>query len=113
MLPARSGRLLTNQDGSFSSRALFPIDDRRRRTEFYELRLQAEGEEQAHPHPSGTIENLVVTAGAVEIEVDRVVHRLDAGDAIVFGADVPHRYRNLGKTEAVMYLVMSYGEDLR
>jgi transcriptional regulator with XRE-family HTH domain len=113
VLPARSGRLLTNQDGTFSSRALFPIDDQRRRMEFYELRLNADGEEVAHPHPPGTIENLVLTAGAVEIEVDRVGHRLNVGDAIVFGADVPHSYRNLGATEAVMYLVMTYGEQVR
>ena len=113
VFPARTGRLLTNQDGSFTSRALFPFDDQRRRTEFYELRLKGNGEEQANPHPPGTSENLVVTAGAVEIEVDRVSHRLGVGDAIVFGADVPHHYRNLGGTEAVMYLVMTYAESVR
>ena len=71
VLPARSGKLLANQEGTFTSRALFPFDERRNRTEFYELRLKAAGEEQAHPHPPGTTENLVVTAGAVEIEVDQ------------------------------------------
>jgi transcriptional regulator with XRE-family HTH domain len=113
VLPARSGKLLANQDGTFTSRALFPFDERRNRTEFYELRLKAAGEEQAEPHPAGTTENLVVTAGAVEIEVDHVAHRLEVGDAILFGADVPHRYRNLGGAEAVMYLVMTYLEEAR
>ena len=51
VLPARSGKLLSNQDGTFTSRALFPFDERRNRTEFYELRLKPAGEEQAHPHP--------------------------------------------------------------
>jgi transcriptional regulator with XRE-family HTH domain len=113
VLPARSGKLLANQDGTFTSRALFPFDERRNRTEFYELRLKPAGEEQAHPHPPGTTENLVVTAGAVEIEVDHVAHRLEAGDAILFGADVPHSYRNGGAAEAVMYLVMTYVENAR
>lgn len=113
VLPARSGKLLANQDGTFTSRALFPFDERRNRTEFYELRLKASGEEQAHPHPAGTTENLVVTAGVVEIEVDQVTHRLEVGDAIIFTADVPHRYRNLGAAEAVMYLVMTYLEEAR
>lgn len=113
VLAARSARLLTNQNGSFTSRALFPVDDDRRRTEFYELRLKADGEEQATPHAPGTSENLVVSAGAVEIEVEGVLHRLEAGDAIVFGADVPHSYRNRGETEAVMYLVMTYAEGVR
>jgi transcriptional regulator with XRE-family HTH domain len=113
VLPARSGKLLANQDGTFTSRALFPFDERRNRTEFYELRLKAAGQEQAQPHPAGTTENLVVTAGAVEIEVDDVAHRLEVGDAILFSADVPHRYRNLGGAEAVMYLVMTYVEEAR
>jgi transcriptional regulator with XRE-family HTH domain len=113
VLSARSGRLLTNRRGTFTSRALYPVDDERHRTEFYELRLTAKGEERANPHPQGTSENLVVASGAVEIEVDHVAHRLDVGDAIVFGADVPHSYRNLGATEAVMYLVMTYAEGIR
>lgn len=113
VLPARSGKLLSNQDGTFTSRALFPFDERRNRAEFYELRLKPAGEEQAHPHPPGTTENLVVTAGAVEIEVDNVAHRLEVGDAILFSADVPHSYRNGGVSEAVMYLVMTYVENAR
>ncbi|HSY41456.1 MAG TPA: XRE family transcriptional regulator [Polyangia bacterium] len=113
VLPARSGKLLSNQDGTFTSRALFPFDERRNRTEFYELRLKPAGEEQAHPHPAGTTENLVVTAGAVEIEVDNVAHRLEVGDAILFSADVPHSYRNGGAAEAVMYLVMTYVENAK
>ncbi len=38
--------------------------------------------------------------------------RLGAGDAIVFEADVPHTYRNLGDDEAVLYLVMAYVESV-
>jgi transcriptional regulator with XRE-family HTH domain len=111
VLLARTGKLLTNQEATFSSRALFPFD-KPRRTEFYELRLKVTGEERAHPHPPGTIENLVVTAGAVEIGVEQKVHRLSAGDAILFGADVPHLYRNVGPIDALMYLVMTYPENV-
>jgi transcriptional regulator with XRE-family HTH domain len=111
VLTARAAKLLTNQQGTFSSRALFPFDEPRR-TEFYELRLKVDGEEHAHPHPPGTVENLVVTTGAVEIGVEREVHRLSVGDAILFGADVPHLYRNVGPIDAVMYLVMTYAEDV-
>jgi transcriptional regulator with XRE-family HTH domain len=109
ILPARGGRLITNQKGTFSSRPLFPPGESRR-TEFYELRLSAGGEEQASPHPPGTAENLVVTTGQVEIGVGRLTHSLQAGDAIYFLADVPHVYRNPGRVGAVMYLVMTYAE---
>lgn len=111
VLPAVEGKLLTNHKGTFTSRALFPLGERRR-AEFYELRVKAGGEETAAPHPPGTVENLVVAAGVVDIDIAGTGHRLEAGDAILFGADVLHSYRNTGISEAVMYLVMTYASDL-
>jgi transcriptional regulator with XRE-family HTH domain len=111
VLRATTAKLLTNQARTFSSRALFPVGEPRR-TEFYELRLRGGGEEVADPHPPGTVENLVVTAGAAEITVRSTVYRLQTGDAILFAADVPHAYHNRGTAEAVMYLVMSYADNI-
>lgn len=110
MRTAQSKRLASH-DGSFSSRALFPFDEPRR-VEFYELRLAAHAEERADAHPPGTLENLVVTAGTVEIDRGEEHHVLGTGDAILFEADVAHVYRNPGNTEAVMYLVMTYAETV-
>ena len=106
-----SAKLLTSQGGVFVSRALFPADQPRR-VEFYELRLAAGGEERADAHSPGTMENLVVVSGTVEIGTADSAHRLHAGDSILFQADGPHRYVNLGDGEAVMYLVMTYAEDI-
>ena len=104
-------KLLTSKDGRFTSRALFPVDQPRR-VEFYELRLAAGSQELADAHPPGTIENLVVASGSVEIGVGGSTHQLATGDAILFQADGPHRYGNRASVDAVMYLVMTYGEDL-
>jgi transcriptional regulator with XRE-family HTH domain len=109
LLLAREAARLTSRDGKFTTRALFPADEPRR-VEFYELRLQARGAEEAEPHARGTVENLVVTAGRIEIEVGGQAHLLGPGDAIQFEADQPHAYRNRGTGEAVMYLVMTYAE---
>lgn len=111
VLRAGESKILTSKDRSFSSRALFPFDEPRR-VEFYELRLAASSVEEADAHPPGTSENLVVTAGALEIDVAGDTHRLEAGDSILFEADTPHAYRNPGKVEAVMYLVMTYAEEI-
>jgi transcriptional regulator with XRE-family HTH domain len=111
VLRSSESKILTSKDRSFSSRALFPFDEPRR-VEFYELRLAAGSVEDADAHPPGTTENLVVTAGAIEIDVGGDTHRLDTGDSILFEADTPHAYRNAGKTEAVMYLVMTYAEEI-
>jgi transcriptional regulator with XRE-family HTH domain len=109
VMPAGRAKVLTSHDGSFSSRALFPFDEPRT-VEFYELRLAAQSVEQADPHPPGTVENLVVNAGELEMTVGAERHTLVTGDSILFEADVPHQYRNPGDTECVMYLVMTYSE---
>ena len=111
VLRAEQAKLLTSHDGSFTSRALFPFDEPRR-VEFYELRLAPGGAEKADPHNPGTVENLVVAKGAVEIEVEGKKALLSAGDAMVFEADVPHVYRSRADGESVMYLVMTYADTV-
>ena len=109
VLLAERAKMLTSHDGAFSSRALFPFDEPRT-VEFYELRLAPSSVEHADPHPPGTVENLVVNTGALEMTVGAERHVLATGDSILFEADVPHQYRNPGDTECVMYLVMTYTE---
>jgi transcriptional regulator with XRE-family HTH domain len=109
VMPVTRAKVLTSHDGSFSSRALFPFDQPRL-VEFYELKLAPRSFEQADPHPPGTVENLVVTAGALEMIVGVDHHLLATGDSILFEADVPHQYKNAGDVECVMYLVMTYTE---
>ncbi|MBK7859093.1 MAG: helix-turn-helix transcriptional regulator [Archangiaceae bacterium] len=111
VLKATQAKRLTSHDGTFQSRALFPFGAPRK-VEFYELRLARGGVEEAHPHPPGTSENLIVAKGQVEIDVAGEVHPLDTGDAIVFEADKPHAYKNRGREDAVMYLVMTYAEEI-
>lgn len=107
MLPAAKAKILTSADGNFTSRALFPFDAERR-VEFYKLTLAPRSEEIADPHPPGTIENLTVASGQVEIVVAGLSHILKPDDAIMFEADVPHAYRNRRSSTASMYLVMTY-----
>jgi transcriptional regulator with XRE-family HTH domain len=100
-------KTLTSADGAFRSRALSPMHEPRK-VEFYELRLSVAGVELAEPHPPGTTENLAVASGELELRVGDRAFRLGEGDAIHFVADVPHEYRNAGRVESVMYLVMTY-----
>jgi transcriptional regulator with XRE-family HTH domain len=109
VMPAERAKVLTSHDGAFSSRALFPFDEART-VEFYELRLSPLSVEKADPHPPGTVENLVVNAGALEMTVGADRHLLAKGDSILFEADVPHQYRNAGSVDCVMYLVMTYAD---
>ena len=54
------------------------------------------------------MENLVVARGTIEIDIASERHVLEEEDAILFEADVPHSYKNLGQVEAQVYLVMTY-----
>lgn len=111
VLRSAQSKTLASSDGSFTSRALFPFDAERK-VEFYRLTLAPYATEEAEAHAPGTVENLALDAGRVEIVVDGQAHRLEAGDAIVFEADVAHFYRNIGPTEAALYLVMTYVEAI-
>lgn len=109
VMRAAQAKVLMSQDGAFASRALFPADAHRR-VEFYHLRLAAGGVEDAPAHPVGTIENLVVERGMIEVDVGDKRHWLATGDAILFEADIAHCYRNAGNEDAIMYLVIIYSD---
>lgn len=102
---------LTSADGKFTSRALFPFEGPRR-VEFYELHLEPTSTEYADPHQAGTRENLVVTAGHLELGVGEARYHLGPGDAILFEADMPHFYANRGDVACQIYLVMTYAADV-
>jgi transcriptional regulator with XRE-family HTH domain len=111
VLRASDSKVLSSSGGAFRSRALFPFDTRRH-VEFYELSLAPGAVENAHPHAPGTVENLVVAEGQVEVEISGATHVLERGDALLFEADVPHSYRNSSGEPAVAYLVMTYAEEV-
>jgi rhodanese-related sulfurtransferase/transcriptional regulator with XRE-family HTH domain len=108
VLRANEAKRLVSPDGRFSSRALYPFEEKPP-AELYELHLSAHSREDAQAHQIGTRENLIVSSGRLELVVGSAQYELGKGDAIVFTADVPHSYVNPGSEECVMYLVMTYG----
>jgi len=112
VLKREKAKILESSQGRFTSRALFPFDEKRK-AEFYELRIAPKHVEESEAHAVGTIENLTVAKGRVEIELNGARTELLAeGDSIFFKADVPHSYRNIDPKEtAVVYLVMTYVEE--
>lgn len=109
ILRRSAARFLTSADGSFRSRALFPAD-RQRFVEFYEVRLSPGAIEEAAAHPLGTIENIVIAKGSLEVTAGGEPVPLATGDALVFRADVPHIYHNPGASEVVVYMVITYAQ---
>jgi transcriptional regulator with XRE-family HTH domain len=106
VLPEAEAKLLISGDKGFSSRALFP-PTARSRTGFYELRLAAGASERFEPLPQGTVGNLVVLRGRLEITLRGQTYRLEKGDAFFYESDVAHQFRNANTDEVVVYQVIS------
>ena len=60
-------------------------------------------------HEPGARETAVVESGGVRLSIDGAVHELAAGDTVTFDADLPHRFENHGKEDAVLLAVVSAG----
>jgi quercetin dioxygenase-like cupin family protein len=60
-------------------------------------------------HEPGARETATVEAGAVTLHVDGAEHALAAGDTVTFDADLPHRFANHSKEEAVLLAIVSAG----
>jgi len=76
--------------------------------EFYEVRLQEGGALRSSPHFEGTREFLTVQKGRLRIESGADAEELEPGDSASYRADVPHAIVNVGKTEAVVFLIVIY-----
>jgi XRE family transcriptional regulator, regulator of sulfur utilization len=60
-------------------------------------------------HEPGSRETAVVEAGVLRLLCAGTRHDLDAGDAVTFDADLPHRFENPGEAEARFYSVVAAG----
>ena len=76
--------------------------------EFYELRLNAKTELRSAAHFEGTREFLTVEKGRVCVESAEAKVELEPGDSANYQADVDHAIVNVGRGEAVVFLVVIY-----
>lgn len=76
--------------------------------EFYEVRLQPRGQLVSAAHFEGTREFLTVERGKLRITSGSVDEELSAGDSAGYQADIPHSIHNIGRGEAVLFLVVIY-----
>lgn len=76
--------------------------------EFYEIRLQPGKQLKSSPHFQGTREFLAVGKGTVRLTAGDESQELAKGDSAHFPADVAHCIENVGRGEAVAFLVDIY-----
>ncbi len=76
--------------------------------EFYEVRLQPGGALRSSSHFEGTREFLTLQKGRLRIESAGDAEEISPGDSASYRADVPHALINMGKSEAVVFLIVIY-----
>jgi len=76
--------------------------------EFYELRLRPNGVLNSAPHFEGTREFLTIEKGTVRLTSADESSELKPGDSAHYPADVPHKIENIGRGEAMAFLVDIY-----
>ena len=76
--------------------------------EFYEVTLKVGGELKSAAHFGGTREFLTVQQGSIRLTSNDDSSDLHRGDSAHYPADVPHAIENIGKIEAVLFLVDIY-----
>ncbi|MBI1347358.1 helix-turn-helix domain-containing protein [bacterium] len=98
---------LYRSDGHCEIRTLSPLN-LEKDVEFYQVRLKVGGALKSAAHFEGTREFLTVEQGKVRVESAEDVSDLNRGDSASYRADVPHTLCNMGKSDAVVFLVVIY-----
>jgi quercetin dioxygenase-like cupin family protein len=74
--------------------------------EFWEWRLSPHEFYDGIAHPPGTKELLFVNAGALTVTAGAVSETVERQEALVFSADVPHRYANEQDEDVVFMMIV-------
>jgi transcriptional regulator with XRE-family HTH domain len=94
-------------DENCTIRTLSPLN-LEKDVEFYELQLKEGSELRSAAHFQGTREFLTVQRGRVRVESGTDSEELGKGDSASYRADLPHAIVNVGRGEALVFLVDIY-----
>ena len=94
-------------ESDHSVRTLYPMH-LEKDVEFYEVKLRPGGTLASLPHIAGTREFLTVQKGRVCVRSGPYQAILNAGDSARYFADVAHELQNVGRGEAIAFLVAIY-----
>jgi XRE family transcriptional regulator, regulator of sulfur utilization len=76
--------------------------------QWYDFHAKAGGVLESNAHPPGTVENLYLVAGELEVTTGGETKTVKQGETLRFKADVPHKIVNIGAGEshAIMMLAL-------
>lgn len=110
VIRADDNTYLFRDDENCRIRTLSPLH-LEKETEFYELVLKSNGTLESSAHVAGAREFLTVQKGHLQVIAGSEKSELTKGDSAHYPADVPHKIVNLGRGEAVAFLVNIYEQS--
>jgi transcriptional regulator with XRE-family HTH domain len=81
------------------------------RMEAFAITLETGGASGPHGMTHSGDEFVICLRGTLDYEVDRQTYRLEAGDTLIFSADLPHRWKNSEQTVCDAMVVISDYQD--
>ena len=101
--------LLTSEDGLCELRIIGSINTIQW-VQWYDFRAQPGGVLESSPHPDGSVENLTLLSGEVQVDVKDESWTAKTGETLRYRADRPHKITNTGKTpvHATMVNVLAH-----
>ena len=91
--------LLTSEDGLCELRIIGSINTIQW-VQWYDFKAKAGGILESSPHPDGSIENLSVLDGELEVSVENEIWTVNAGETLRYRADRPHKITNISNRPA-------------
>lgn len=87
--------LLTSEDGLCELRIIGSIDTVQF-VQWYDFKAKPNGVLESSPHPQGSVENLTVLKGLLEVSAGSEIWRASEGETLRYRGDLPHKIRNIG-----------------
>jgi len=103
---------LKSEDGLCELR-IIGSEDTIQFAQWYDFKAQPGGILESSPHPHGSIENLSVLSGELEVSVGTESWSAVAGETLRYHADRPHVIRNAGDTPAHATMVNILAHTVR
>lgn len=101
---------IVEDGGKYINMPAFSFDEKKS-FETYRIIIAPGGSLAAEAHLAGTEEYITVFAGEAEIEAAGERFTLKTGDSLRFMADVPHSYKNPGKSETQLSMLLYYNQS--
>ncbi|NUU62309.1 helix-turn-helix domain-containing protein [Paenibacillus agri] len=98
---------ITEDDGNYRVHSLFPFDSKKQ-FEIYSIELEPGCSHESEAHYDGVEEYVLVSEGVLELSMEREQYIIEPEMSVMFQANRPHTYRNVGTSTVKFFNIIHY-----